>query len=1431
MKRIGVLLAILLLSSLPGALGAQDEEVRNLTRSIPAGDYSLLEAGEGYTAIDMEGFGALGEPGEPQLPAQIFLIALPPGAEVRRVEIRGVGPVELKGRYRVVPVKQMVGDDRPLAEAQAEWQASYEAAYLAAGSGDATYPGEVGIFMGQGQWRKYTYARVQFRPFQWQPRSERLQFYTSCTVSMDYVLPEERSAGWRRAQALLSDTVLDGLVAERLINFEQAQAWYRASEGAAAPAAEQYDYVIIVGNNDMVASVASLKAWKEKLGHRVKVVTLNWIYQNYKGCYNYGLYKGCDKAAQILEFLNDKWPAAKWGIRYVLLVGDVDVIPMRVLYPDGAEGSGRGYGSDYYYAKPSMTVWDHDNDRRWGEFYQDKLDFTPDVIVGRIPFNGTAQVQTICNNIVQFEQDTGAWKHNVLLAHGFADYNDEAAPYRTDTAVLGQALIEDFFSPLGWQTTTLYQRSGLPAGWSNYVPSYPLSEANFIKYSQPQGQSLINVAAHGSPDHFAGAYWKVDKNGNGQPDCPKPGCHDEWGWIEYDWLHNITAPNFSSAVVVLNGCSTGPLLGADVAAGKRSLDLVTTTKNSIGKQHMRAGAVGVIASMTGSDYGPNWKTPQERGSQSLNYYFIDHLVDHDKKVGDAFFEAHLDYVTRHPPQRGIRTFNYFGDPALTLKGVADRPGGTDSQIHEGSYRDFSADTMMDGTIFVAVLTSNAYQNEPGEIKIYKSVNHGQTWTSFATIQDAVKGFFDVEVIVAEADDWLLVFYPDSDGELWVRRYPLTGGGPDIVSIATWGPSSNYRLPHVSAAGYPHASEVWVACSVHDLRPPPSAGDPSVAVYGSGDYGSSWFDGPVYQGYDEPSIEFTPYGHDIYLAAVETTSPNDVVLKISNDAGVSWGAWQNLTGGDGAAQHKGPVVATATGGSVSPLAFWVAYEYILGSQLHGEVRYAHCRGSTCTKDRTLAGFGKTKAPAAAFAGPVNMRGYKFAANAWMNAAFVYNPGGKTGIVWRYAHNTTPGSWSYLRVVNDFEPVLEDVPPRVAYSPGATGTGSGVVYATTNHGIRYSAPWLTPRAAPAEAPARAASPNETLAEPMPPVIQTTELSPLWQETADLEGVFVASALLRTEPGLLYASGVADAGPERNEGAIYRSEDGGETWERIGELEGSWSLSTLAQAPDDALLAGGTWLEGDLVQGAIYRSEDGGGTWVPVLLFPEGTVYDLAVTDEGDVYAATGWQGLVFLSVDNGIEWEVDAAFGEGVEVYAFLGASNGFLYAGLAEPEGVGQIMRSKDWGQSWHPVEGLEGTTAVYDLLELEGRLYAGVRAEDGARVYTSDLDGWSWAPTAALPDEEVLAVHSLLALSEGGFLAGAETELGPSFTRVYITGNQGEYWEPLCGAIDLATTVNDLAFAGDRIFAATGHVYGNVYVCGLGPFPDWQVYLPLIRRE
>lgn len=144
---------------------------------------------------------------------------------------------------------------------------------------------------------------------------------------------------------------------------------------------ETFDYVIIIPDVSFAASMNPLKVWKEQIGFHVKIVTLTDIISLYPS--------GIDDADRIWNFLHDRYLPLNWGIRYVLLVGDIDQIPMRFLFPDGGWLEGNGYGSDYYYANLDVDDWDLDKDLRWGEFKDDKLDLHAEVLVGRLPFNNT----------------------------------------------------------------------------------------------------------------------------------------------------------------------------------------------------------------------------------------------------------------------------------------------------------------------------------------------------------------------------------------------------------------------------------------------------------------------------------------------------------------------------------------------------------------------------------------------------------------------------------------------------------------------------------------------------------------------------------------------------------------------------------------------------------------------------------------------------------------------------------------------------------------------------------------------------------------------------------------------------------------------------------------------------------------------------------
>ena len=199
------------------------------------------------------------------------------------------------------------------------------------------------------------------------------------------------------------------------------------------------------------------------------------------------------------------------------------------------------------------------------------------------------------------------------------------------------------------------------------------------------------------------------------------------------------------------------------------------------------------------------------------------------------------------------------------------------------------------------------------------------------------------------------------------------------------------------------------------------------------------------------------------------------------------------------------------------------------------------------------------------------------------------------------------------------------------------------------------------------------------------------------------------LATAPdGALYAAAVTSAGAGQNAGRIFRSMDGGQTWQPLGALADCWSATSVLRTGKGTLLAGGLTRSGSAVAGVVYRSTNGGQTWTKPLSFAGGAVYRLVDTGDGTLWAATGWRGQLFKSTDDGQTWTPVAELGAGTTVHDLLRAG-GVLFAAVERPDG-GQILRSVNGGATWTPVPLPGNVAAVYALAEAAGRLYAGVRA-------------------------------------------------------------------------------------------------------------------------
>ena len=414
------------------------------------------------------------------------------------------------------------------------------------------------------------------------------------------------------------------------------------------------DYLIITADASLEPAVAGLVAWKETIGYGVTVVSVPTIYETYGSG---------DDAERIFAYLSDQ----SADVRHVLLVGDVDLLPMRMLYPSDTRPA---YGSDFYYASVGTLNWDFDADDRWGEFVDDGFDPNPDLIVGRVPFNDVPSVQAFCTNVVAFEQASGSWKRDVLFAHGFMDHveNHPLDPV-TDAAHVAERVVADFLVPLGWGSTTLYEKIGIST--SSFLCDADLLQSNF-RAELGWGQHGVTCTnAHGYPGGKAGIQWTADLNENFLRDLP-----EEWGYNYFSNWNNISADPASGAVC-LWGCSTGLPFGdfnGFAASPLRSRYLIRTPRADLMvKEYLRHGAGTVIASTAGSDYSAGWTVPADGNQQSLNYYFFERLGAGPRRIGDAFYAASVQYAGIHGLARGLRVFNVFGDPTLSIDDIVLPP--------------------------------------------------------------------------------------------------------------------------------------------------------------------------------------------------------------------------------------------------------------------------------------------------------------------------------------------------------------------------------------------------------------------------------------------------------------------------------------------------------------------------------------------------------------------------------------------------------------------------------------------------------------------------------------------------------------------------------------------------------------------------------------
>ena len=225
----------------------------------------------------------------------------------------------------------------------------------------------------------------------------------------------------------------------------------------------------------------------------------------------------------------------------------------------------------------------------------------------------------------------------------------------------------------------------------------------------------------------------------------------------------------------------------------------------------------------------------------------------------------------------------------------------------------------------------------------------------------------------------------------------------------------------------------------------------------------------------------------------------------------------------------------------------------------------------------------------------------------------------------------------------------------------------------------------------------------------VMKTSDNGGTFQAVFEKEAVAAigATAVSPVNPKIVWV-GTGEAN-DRNSSAwgdgVYRSNDGGATWTRVG-LANSKTIARIALDPSDTNVAyvaamGDLWGPGG--ERGLYKTTDGGKTWKAILTGPAPFGDRVGC---GDVVLDPSAPNTIYA-----------ALYARQRRPWAFLAGAD------YTDGKDVGGIFRSTDGGATWKKLaNGLPGRTARIglDLFAKNPKiLYAVVQSDEGG---TSDID-------------------------------------------------------------------------------------------------------------
>ncbi|MDI6735892.1 MAG: C25 family cysteine peptidase [bacterium] len=600
--------------------------------------YDVITSVDGYLSTDV---------GKPSLPVHSFFVLLPPETEVRDVTITSVEQVELAGRYNLKPLSPPTPISKGFTTSESIFQ------------DENFYPQNILRLDSTQKLRGYSIACISIFGAGYNPKTQELFWNKQITFKLNLATSKIKAIS-STIRGISED---EELVKELVVNPELITTYPRRLIWSVR---DTYKYVVIT-TEALVSAFTQLCASKPMTA---TIATTSWIYNKYSGN---------DNQEKIRAFI--KYCYKNYGTEYILLGGDVDIIPYRGVYAKVPEGSNLGdyidnnIPCDLYYACLDGN-WNADNDATYGEL-EDGVDLSPEVWIGRAPVSTPAEAINFVNKIITCEKSQDDYIYNEILI-GYV-----LPPTTCD----GKEIMEDIAMQTP-RTYTVYKEYETGGGVDN----------NRIINAITSGVGLIAHANH--------ANWNTALPFNiGSP-------------IDVRTLSN------GSKTFVFNtiGCIAGDFSNTSPYNPQK--------KDCIGEEMLLNQNGGAVAFVGNSRYG--WFDETNVKSYSGEYqieFFKKFFKEGYTRIGETLGKSKMTFISKcnkHTPYRWIMfCLDLLGDPAMefqtqkgifcidqTIDEIIDKPGDivdlvvTLKNLKEGTVTNVYG-TISTTDLFTTIIKDNA----------------------------------------------------------------------------------------------------------------------------------------------------------------------------------------------------------------------------------------------------------------------------------------------------------------------------------------------------------------------------------------------------------------------------------------------------------------------------------------------------------------------------------------------------------------------------------------------------------------------------------------------------------------------------------------------------------------------------------------------------